>query len=177
MIRVPKLDATNKIPAPNMGAGIASITSVLHGDRIWRPIGGTLRTSVRIIKNIETQLVQPYIWSRVIWNTKLYDTNNEFSLANNRFVATNTGKLFIDLILTWAHQATPSTFKIAIFKNGIVLKMAIFADSSTQNCTASLVIIENTVVGDFYEAFVYSETDKTLSNSSLSAMFNFEVFI
>ena len=103
-------------------------------------------------------------WNKVPFDTKVFDSANNFDLVNHRFVAPNAGYYQVNTSIAFGPAATaPESAQIGIFKNGA---QQIFASdyltSAGQYWYIPVSDILQLAVGDYVEIFAASNAGQPL---------------
>jgi len=115
------------------------------------------------------------VWTKINYNTKIFDTNTNFSTANSSFTPTVAGYYQMNSFVTFSSQtATNSDVLLAIYKNGSIYSsvQGRAVDSRYAALTISIVVNANGTT-DYFEMFVrsnnaggYLASNATLGNFS-----------
>jgi len=91
--------------------------------RDWKSLGSTTASSSFCVhKNGSDQNVNTpsRTWGKITYSTKLYDTNNDFDLTNNRHVPTIGGKYVYTVNTLVRSLDEVENYDLAIYKNGAI---------------------------------------------------------
>lgn len=99
-------------------------------------------------------------WSKILFDTKDFDTNSFFSVANSRFQPTIAGYYQIDSSV-FLGTTSPSTWQMSLYKNGTIYKRSsvnVFASAQsaiqgTFSAISDLVYLNGST--DYVEAWIY----------------------
>ena len=113
-------------------------------------------------------------WTKVNFDTKIFDTNTNFSTANARFTPTVAGYYQINAFITLSsNSATNADANLAIYKNGSIYSsvQGRAVDSRYAALTISIVVNANGTT-DYFEIYAktsiagYLAQNSTLGNFS-----------
>lgn len=104
--------------------------------------------------------------TKLSWNTKVFDTNNNFS--GNRFTATVPGKYLFSLTAgcTNAGGVSIDYCQAAIYKNGSSAAVNGPQATATNYLGANVVIVLDMANGDYVEGYVTTDTNTVNGNTS-----------
>lgn len=117
------------------------------------------------------------VWTKVPWNTKEFDTNNNFdSTTNFRFTPTVKGKYHLTATVDFSAGVAGNGLICAIYKNGSVYKQGPtmrFAAVAHQGAMVSAMADANGS-SDYFELFVYQDTTsaQTINGSAAQTYFS-----
>lgn len=63
------------------------------------------------------QAIGAAAWTKITWDTEIYDHEEEFDLPNDRFIAARSGIYLIIANIGWTGVANGDTIYIAIYRN------------------------------------------------------------
>jgi len=100
--------------------GTPSSSTFLRGDNTWQSAGGTNTPAFYVYKSNGITFFTINTWTKVILDTEVYDTNNNFdSTTNYRFTPTVAGKyIFSGAVFIDYNTSSGSTLYSGIYKNG-----------------------------------------------------------
>jgi hypothetical protein len=120
------------------------------------------------------QSITANTFTKVAFDTKLFDTNTNFSTANNRFTPTVAGYYQITFSIYLTNASTSGIYTMNFYKNGALYKQTNYATSTTGalmlNCTTLVSMNGST---DYIEVYFSSQFASTLGGGSGSPYFEF----
>ncbi len=110
------------------------------------------------------QILNTTGWQKITFDTVLYDTNTEFSVANNRFVANNAGYYTINAGFHTAFQNNTQYYGIAVYVNNVLLQESSANHYSVGDVSRSINCTFYLNVNDYVEIFVQNYQPNDASN-------------
>lgn len=153
-LAVPSVAGTNTITVP-ASTGTMALTSQL-------PVAGPAFSAY----NSSVTSLTPVTWTKVAFQTKEFDTNNNFdSTTNYRFTPTVAGYYQIDTKV--GMNNTQNGLIVAIYKNGSNFKTGTFCyGASVDNCRASVAaLISMNGSTDYLEVYAINLPGSTAYNT------------
>ncbi len=121
-------------------------------------VSAAVAPSFSVNKGGTSQGVATSTTTKLTFNTIAYDTNNNWSAANNRYVPTVAGKYIVALAVMCDGLAGGSLACAAsIYKNGALVNYTIERTSNYQISPIVTAIIDMNGTTDYLEAYGYSE--------------------
>ncbi|WP_370391336.1 hypothetical protein [uncultured Winogradskyella sp.] len=93
-------------------------------------------------------------WQKVVFNNVAFDTNTEFDIAQNRFVAANAGFYKINAGFHTSFQDNDQLYGIAVYINGSIYQESTYNHHSNGDVARSINCMVNLNAGDFVEIYV-----------------------
>jgi len=122
------------------------------------------------------QSVDSDIQTKVAFDTKEYDSQNEYdNTTNYRFTATKDGKYLITCKITFSDALnTTSRIFVSIYKNGSECKNSDVGGSSGTYQGPIISTVVHLTAGDYIEFYIFQQTgaSKSLYNSSVYTYFS-----
>ena len=116
-----------------------------------------------------SQTISNATWTKVVANTELFDTNNNYdSTTNYRFTPTVSG--YYQLNICWGVNAVTTTINIAIYKNGSLYIMPTQTAASSAAGSGSILVYSDgsTDYWEFYINLVTGENHPATINCFFS---------
>jgi hypothetical protein len=117
-------------------------------------------------------------WTKAQFNTKSWDTNNNFSTSNYRFTPTVAGYYQLSSAALLYSASSNITFvAIEIYKNGSSGTVGVGTYQTTPGSTTCMVQVADVVYAngttDYFEVWIYSNgTSPYINGSTTSGYFN-----
>lgn len=111
-------------------------------------------------------------YTKVTWPTEIFDTNNNF--ATDKFTPTVAGKYILTAAIVFLTPVAATSFRIAIYKNGVNFRNTVGTFSSTSAEGISVAIVDDANgTTDYYEVYVYQETGaaKDIDGATVNSYF------
>ena len=112
--------------------------------------GGGTEVAFSVHKNGSSQTVSASTNTKVTWSTEVFDTNNNFDLATERFTPTVAGKY----IIQGSARCTASDCQTFIYKNGTAYADGTYAAGVDYATVVTILELNGTT--DYVELFVWS---------------------
>jgi hypothetical protein len=112
--------------------------------------------------------------TKVAFDLELFDTNNNFNTANNRFTPTVAGYYQMTFAIYLVNASTSGIYTMNFYKNGVLYKQSNYNTSSAGPLMANfstLVFLNGTT--DYMEAYFSTQFASTLGGASGSPYFEF----
>lgn len=173
--KLPVLDSENKVPTVKLGGSGADNTKFLRGDQTWH-IPVDPQSSVSVYRETSTKIISALTYTKVDWNAIDWDIYNEFSLTTDRYTAITPGKRLITCSVLLTSVGNDRIFKLAIYKNAIILKVNQYWTSGTGGRSINISAIIDMNVNDYIEIYVYNgvSSDKTIEGNASSTFLNIQ---
>ena len=104
--------------------------------------------------------VSAYTWTKVPFDTKIGDVQNEFDTTNHRFTASQDGVYFISVVINVKNVVDLKGYRLTIYKNGnswTWWRLYRASGGATQSLVFPIAV--KLSEGDYIEAFIYGESD------------------
>jgi len=108
--------------------------------------------------------------NKILFDTKLFDTNTNYATATSRFTPTVAGYYQINSCL-WATTFQSSEFNIIIYKNGSFYSFGSSAQTGIKTALVSSLVYCNGST-DYIEIYSYTSSGLTLNSNSYQCYFN-----
>ena len=117
---------------------------------------GVPNVGFAVKKNSDVQTLSNNTWTKVTFDTELFDTNNNF--ASSRFTPTVAGQYFFCAHIHHYNNASGATSyrNTAFYKNGSIHTNTLMSENSTYGYTfkvPAMAIIEMNGSGDYVEVY------------------------
>ena len=119
------------------------------------------------VRNSVVQTIPTAVWTKIQYNTIVFDIDTEFSLASERFIATREGYYQINIVAVLMWLADGKKWIIECRKNGVavfVVRGVVGGVEYVGGCATGVVHLN---VGDYLEAWFYHNngSDRSLTDS------------
>jgi hypothetical protein len=117
-----------------------------------------------------TQGITEETYTKVTFQTELYDAGGDFDLSNDKFVTGETGKFFLFAQVGFFHSSNNAhEFRTAIYKNGsILVSNSVYLNNEFTNNIPNFfhvsIIDNSTSASDYYE--IYARCDYNATTGS-----------
>ena len=101
------------------------------------------------------QTVSTGTWTKLNFSNAVLNDGSDFDTSNYKFTVSKTGKYVFVFQSYRAYGADGTSMRAGIYKNGSLFEQAITTDGAGIAHTATCQMIDNSSVGDYYEAYVY----------------------
>ncbi len=120
-----------------------------------------------VYKATTIQAINTNTWTKVTFNTEIYDMLNEFNLSQSRFVALSDGTYTFSLSIEWSSDAPANRVRASLYVNGSS-KAQVFDQTASSKITVTTHASSGTATiklkaGDYVEVYCYTSdgTDVT----------------
>ena len=147
------------------------LTSDASGNASWQAPATAISKSVVQADLNGNQAITASTITKITFDQIVTDRNNEFDTTNNQFVVSNDGYYHIT---TNIFLSGTGTYTITITKNGAPPTNTIAQVSSnlSESNTISISTIEELVVNDYLEVYIFGTSNTTINQSSDLTQFN-----
>ncbi len=121
------------------------------GNTSWTTPNAPITTSIMRANMSSTQVVPSSIFTKILFDTTLFDTNSDFDAANNRFVAPRDGYYRVNSAIGGSNGSSGVIY-IHIYKNGVLYQRNNFGVSANGQYQTINGIV-NLNAGEYVEIF------------------------
>lgn len=113
---------------------------------------------------LANQVIATGVTTLMLWTTEAYDTDGMHDTAVNigRITIRTAGKFLLTLVIIWGSNNV-GVRQLAIYKNGAYFFDIIFPNNLAGEDHNQIFTVENCIVGDYFEAFVYQASGGNLA--------------
>jgi len=96
-------------------------------------------------------------FTRVLFDTEVYDTGSDFDTVNHRFTAPVSGYYLVNLGISWSSPVADTYYSCAVYVNGtrVDRTWSFFHASAINFLTSSVSAVVYVAAGQYIEGYVY----------------------
>jgi len=142
------------------------------GNLSWSEISGDIAPNFKVGRNT-TQSIPSGSWTKVLWETENFDSNDDFDMVNGKFTPRIPGKYLLTAQVRFENVGDSSSTYMAIRKNngGIVND---YKNGTGNYRTNRVSVVIDADGDDYFEVFVYqnSGSNKNINASPVWSLFS-----
>lgn len=156
-------DAINLVTGTRFDGGVAVAKNLVLGGKLTRITAYTFRAATSV-----SQAITNATFTKVVFNTELNDSNNQYNLSLSRLTAITAETWRISVLVTF-NLSVASRVILSIFKNNVEANgIRLFDIIVNAGLFAQLMTVELTLaVGDYLEVFGYIQPPAGSPNQSV----------